>query len=914
MNSCCCRSHVDRTDPMACLPSFPRLQRKPCCRPYLEGRSGSCCMSRERRWGQMNGGMIQVLSKMVNQSAGRVCQFLHQLTLQLFARILYPLMNGWNTLKVPFTLPDTCELYYGIFDECGNIRCPIPTRTLLILISMMQYFLNLPSQGVICRRRNCRCKEGNEDSLKDIHNPGYCRNVMPFCGARTPISEPSPDKDIWAGLRRLNYDKYGAGLESFPSDENIPYGYAPHGCPCQRRRGQSSTGARQVSPYAHLSGPLALESACEQELQSPMLAPECRPRSPVERMSPAQVQRYYITNLSDLYSAVTQNEHSRQLLGEDKTLKPRVALCPERRRSAGGFMMMIPQPYFNGMPWSWLHRDPRRMMRFPSVGNQEITPYRSQPMKEEDQGAWKSYENTTSYDQVKPLRENRLLPVLDNTLQAMEPDRSPQDNTLQAMEPFRPQRRLQTVDNFSGEKRSQVPENLPRNIHGYSREVSGSEKFQMQWEDTMLIKVNQVPPQTRQVKIPLDYLRQLKERNQLKVVQSPWSFSKPLSPITRESNYSLPTVEISPYKLERTKSLQLYRDDNQDNSKVEASPYKLERTTPLKRYRANNHDTSLKPVRPNSNKKLWIIRAYRRHNVSSQKTNSHFEIEKEEFENRFKSRKQSSYTKIKQRRTNSVDEVPRLPWENAEHAEHAEPAEDTTEKPYYLDPEEYRKNTYKEHSRRRRHARKIPGESLFFITPATVITSKVHIARPNVAREKAGKSFLDQRTIEKIRTLDNRVPFRFTMPQSSGRLLPSDSEKFNFKIRHSKSTERPIKQYISKPEIGNQIKPLSKLSKRSLPEIAKQIKPSIHNEKLRITERKTHFELERTKKVSRASKSPEQLSRSSKVFLTVGLSTKSLPGSTKSLEINPRNRSSLEALRRSTTQSEIPKKRLSSLY
>ncbi|XP_070075851.1 uncharacterized protein [Drosophila takahashii] len=481
MNSCCCRSHSDRTDPMACLPQFAssRLQRVQSCRPYLEGRrAASCCVSSERRWGQRNGGMIQLLANM------------------LFARILYPLILGWNTLKIPFVLPDTCELYYGIFDECGNLRKPIPTRTLLILITMMQYFLNLPK---VCKRNNKCCSgcKNKDDSLQNIHNPGYCGKdaMLPFSRIGMPgqPKSKSPGSEVWAGLRRLGYQK-GGDLESYPSDESIPYGYAPARCPCQSGYYNEQRSRREFkNPYANMTAEMRSQ-ACEEILQSPMLANDCVPsaRSQMAALSPQAAQLVQISHISDLYAAVVQNQHSRRLLQDGKPPKPRVKPCTEnRRRFSGGFMM--PEPYFNGMPWSWLHRDPQRRVRLPSGGlPTDVVPWK---YKEYNDLGYK-YENFSRL--VNPFKESSLLPI--------EPKR---------FQPVSWEQKIKDLGKF--------PIKLPL-----------GEKRKLEWEELLLKRVTPAG----KPKGGFDYWSEMMERNQLRRTIDRERIRNPIFPITRERSYS----------------------------------------------------------------------------------------------------------------------------------------------------------------------------------------------------------------------------------------------------------------------------------------------------------------------------------------------------------------------------------------
>ncbi|KRF99259.1 uncharacterized protein Dwil_GK21120 [Drosophila willistoni] len=56
------------------------------------------------------------------ESVEKICQFLYDLTLQKFSRIMNPKMSGWNIYRVPLVQSYTCDLYDGIFDRSGNLR------------------------------------------------------------------------------------------------------------------------------------------------------------------------------------------------------------------------------------------------------------------------------------------------------------------------------------------------------------------------------------------------------------------------------------------------------------------------------------------------------------------------------------------------------------------------------------------------------------------------------------------------------------------------------------------------------------------------------------------------------------------------------------------------------------------------
>ncbi|XP_052853489.1 uncharacterized protein LOC128262939 [Drosophila gunungcola] len=708
MNSCCCRSHSDRTNPMACLPQFPRLQRVQSCRPYLEGRkSASCCMSSERRWGQRNGEIVQLLAKVVDKSANSVRSFLHQLTLQLFARILYPLMAGWNTLKIPFVQPDTCELYYGIFDECGNLRWPMPIRTFLILITMMQYFLNLPTQK-LCRGKNkCAYCKKKDDNIKHIHNPGYCgKDAITSFSRRGPTAkDPSPKSQVWAELRRLGYEKPGShnsDLNTYPSDESIPYGYAPYRCPCQaseRELSKAQSSRRGLpSPYANVQDPEALQNACEAELQSPMLASDCNESSAMTAISPQTAQLIHITRISNLYTAVVENRHSRQLLGDGRPPKQRIIPCTKQRFS-GGFLM--PQPYFNGMHWSWLHREPQRMVRLPSGGLPlQIPRYRRQLLDEEYQGFKSKYEDISR--QVNPFKESSPSPF----------DNYSKENR------FTPEKRLIEIDFES--LPTEKTENLQFSIAHKGRQVPIEVSKKMEWKAHLLKRVNQA----RKLKGPLDYWRDMMDGYQLGRT------------FDQEGKDALSTLNlISPIKRKESSPISVKRNNNCLSSVKQKS---------------ENRGDSVSP----QNKIMPISRKQENLNLSdsTEQTNIASEIKPRKTKNR------------------SVDEL--LRSVNRDNLRSREQK--------YPDPEDYRREMARDHSKNRRYQRKTAGESILLIKTAESIGRMPGFIKLNETNQPltdiscSGKPLLKKKSIE---CLDKKVRFRVQIPPSLEKVKPEEDMK-----------------------------------------------------------------------------------------------------------------------------------------
>ncbi|XP_022227867.2 uncharacterized protein LOC111077772 [Drosophila obscura] len=327
MSRSCCRASQRRSDPTSCISWYPRMD------PV-----GNCaCQSAQEQWWNRNSGLIRVLANAVDQSATNVCTFLYQLTLNLFSRILNPLTMGWNTLKVPFVMSDTFELYYGIFDENGDLRKPMPARAFLLLLAMMQRFLCLP-----CRMMRPRARCGHSPVM-------YCTNGMGvFANANHGIAYNTPRKvaassDIRAGLRRLGMRR--SSSENSLDSVDMPYGYAPAICCCSGP-GNSGPLPKSLRPTpGYGKSESEVQESCEKEYQDSrsQTAPICPERS----LSLRQIQNLQMKTLSEFYGAVCQGKYNISLLDRQNTPRSRITPCEKRRVEGGQIPMLLQRPIQN---------------------------------------------------------------------------------------------------------------------------------------------------------------------------------------------------------------------------------------------------------------------------------------------------------------------------------------------------------------------------------------------------------------------------------------------------------------------------------------------------------------------------------------------------------------------------------------
>lgn len=89
-------------------------------------------------WLKKNMTIINDLAYKLNISVIDISDLLFNLTFQNYAKILNPIGSGWNTFRVPFSIPDIGDRYLNIFDLEGNLRNPTDPKSLFILLKFLQ--------------------------------------------------------------------------------------------------------------------------------------------------------------------------------------------------------------------------------------------------------------------------------------------------------------------------------------------------------------------------------------------------------------------------------------------------------------------------------------------------------------------------------------------------------------------------------------------------------------------------------------------------------------------------------------------------------------------------------------------------------------------------------------------------------
>ncbi|XP_039483967.1 uncharacterized protein LOC120446839 isoform X3 [Drosophila santomea] len=97
--------------------------------------------SQKERWFSTNQRIILALAMALNRPPDLVADFLHTLTLQNFAKILYPAGTLGPSCKVPYVNCFACENFMRIFDTHGNVRSRFNQDSLQLLMRAVQTVL-----------------------------------------------------------------------------------------------------------------------------------------------------------------------------------------------------------------------------------------------------------------------------------------------------------------------------------------------------------------------------------------------------------------------------------------------------------------------------------------------------------------------------------------------------------------------------------------------------------------------------------------------------------------------------------------------------------------------------------------------------------------------------------------------------
>ncbi|XP_030383945.1 keratin, type I cytoskeletal 9-like [Scaptodrosophila lebanonensis] len=369
----------------------PALRRKQPC---------PCWDSMKRRWFNRNRGVIQQLAKALNKPDDDAFEFLWQLTLSNFSKVLNPKGAGWNWCRVPLTRVDTCDLYGTIFDLNGNLRSPIEPASLFKLLELMNYFLNpakdrgAKDAGIFGRKRRKGSKKGklNGNSSSDRFSGSFAAGFSNTPGGQAfgmggglfgpggPFRGGAFGAGPGFGWGGLFGGTYGAG-----------YGWAPGGFGHSGRHGhghgRGDHGYGRDDRYGKRMGDPGGRPWWSQNV------PDGKGNGSKNNSNRGSA----IGEISDLYNNVMDNKHKREILTSNQP--PNEDQHKPRRFLGQSLPVAVHEPFNKARPWTWVRRDPRqtRLLVDGTLGRNKVKRYRRESVQQAYEEAKKRYSVRSNY-------------------------------------------------------------------------------------------------------------------------------------------------------------------------------------------------------------------------------------------------------------------------------------------------------------------------------------------------------------------------------------------------------------------------------------------------------------------------------------------------------------------------------------
>ncbi|XP_030384651.1 uncharacterized protein LOC115631939 [Scaptodrosophila lebanonensis] len=144
-----------------------------------------CWATKLRRWYRRNSSVIRQIAKILEKEPDDVAAFLYGLTMRDFSKMINPMGSGWNWCRVPYCTVDTCDRYWEIFDDNGNLRYPHDPRRLFALLDFIQNSMCPPvGSGTDTLLKGAQSYATLDGSLAEMMNsivPGF--GTVPTIGS-----------------------------------------------------------------------------------------------------------------------------------------------------------------------------------------------------------------------------------------------------------------------------------------------------------------------------------------------------------------------------------------------------------------------------------------------------------------------------------------------------------------------------------------------------------------------------------------------------------------------------------------------------------------------------------------------------------------------------------------------------------
>ncbi|EDV54365.1 uncharacterized protein LOC6548362 [Drosophila erecta] len=330
--------------------------------------------SHRERWFSTNQRIILSLATALNRPPDLVSDFLHTLTLQNFAAILYPAETVGPSCRVPYVNCSACEDFMRIFDTHGNVRSRFSEDSLQLLMRAVQTVLKQSAPRELSPMdAGFSSPRGSIKRDSRARRAGIDRDSVAFQNGRRRLrnSEAKASEKrshLNTGLERRSTEDpgyvFGASLESAGLDAMYtPGNWAlEDSLPLERTRRLAKM-LFQVNDKTYLTRDTEKLITAIKELK--LDGTVTNPKQAPSRTSIATeiADSYYERVKASASKAVLKSRSAR---GSRKRKKASDGEAVPRRTTKRMYYgdplpVLLHEPFNREKPWTWLRRHPQQM-------------------------------------------------------------------------------------------------------------------------------------------------------------------------------------------------------------------------------------------------------------------------------------------------------------------------------------------------------------------------------------------------------------------------------------------------------------------------------------------------------------------------------------------------------------------------
>ncbi|XP_039228795.1 uncharacterized protein LOC6529195 isoform X1 [Drosophila yakuba] len=329
--------------------------------------------SQKERWFSTNQRIILALATALNRPPDLVSDFLHTLTLQNFAKILYPAGTLGPSCKVPYVNCFACENFMRIFDTHGNVRSRFNQDSLLLLMRTVQTVLKQSPHKELratdagfsgqrgTTKRDSRARRAGIDRDSIAHQNGRRR----LKNSEARASEKRSYLNTGLEQRPVEDPGYvfGSSLESAGLDVMYTPDWALEDSFILERTRRLAKLLFQVNDKTYLTRDTEKLITAIKELK--LNGTVTNPKQPsshtsiAKRISDSYYERVKASASKALHKSYLPRGSRKRKKASDSEAVPKQST--NRQYYGDPLPVLLHEPFNREKPWTWLRRHPHQM-------------------------------------------------------------------------------------------------------------------------------------------------------------------------------------------------------------------------------------------------------------------------------------------------------------------------------------------------------------------------------------------------------------------------------------------------------------------------------------------------------------------------------------------------------------------------